>query len=669
MYIMKRVSLILFLLVFWTFSRSKAQYYLELVETFTGSEPIIQESETGQYTSSLLANIFQNNQEYSVELGHKYFNTQPHMLPMIPIITSGEKLKFKELNTLFAIPSIGEVNGHKGYVLGINFYDKNYIALKEFLIQSSIIDPELLHDRFEILKNSDTTALFTGSLTHLSTRLFNSSGEQIASYNYPSLNLKRLHSYSADSGKTILFGLCANDIKKRQNIHNGYKKNDLVKFILNSEGRIIHEELLFNTLNSKIIYQFHKFGNLIALAKQSSDYSKNKITILNFQLNGQLHNQIHLEIEQQEKIQLTKQLENKEVIVITNKKSDSEQLFTKLYQFDASGTILFKKILHEISSYEPIYLGSDGNSIIIFTKQKQSYFEFYRLLKNGQSPPEKPIQSSPVAIQKQYSDLLEDLTHRKETNHNAVAVVIGNSKYKYASEVTFAENDAKAVEQYFIRYFGIPKENIIFVSNATKTDLEIVFGSQTNYKGKLFNYSKAGLSDIYIFYSGHGAPGLETKAGYFVPVDCDPNYVEIGGYSLDLFYQNLSKIPSISTTILLDACFSGASIFRNVSPITVQVKNTEVLQNAIVITSSSNVEVSGWYNEKSHGLFTYYLLNGLKNKTADLDSDGVIRLDELNSYLTDQQSGIPYMARRLHGIKQTPAIFSKDMNRIFYSFK
>jgi hypothetical protein len=49
-------------------------------------------------------------------------------------------------------------------------------------------------------------------------------------------------------------------------------------------------------------------------------------------------------------------------------------------------------------------------------------------------------------------------------------------------------------------------------------------------------------SDVTVFYSGHGVPGLKSKRGYLLPVNADPNKPEINGYPVDTLYANLAKI-------------------------------------------------------------------------------------------------------------------------------
>ncbi len=191
----------------------------------------------------------------------------------------------------------------------------------------------------------------------------------------------------------------------------------------------------------------------------------------------------------------------------------------------------------------------------------------------------------------------------------------------------------------------------------------MTFGTERDYKGKLYNYLKKGKSDIFIYYSGHGAPDLRTKSGYFVPVDANPQAISLTGYPLKQLYDNIAKISKEmkppNTFVVVDACFSGASekglILKNVSPITIKVKTPLVkLKNTVVMTSSSGSEVSSWYPEKGHSMFTYFFLQGLKDMVEK--GKKTISASDVYNFITDETEGLPYYARRLHGRIQTPQI-------------
>lgn len=56
-----------------------------------------------------------------------------------------------------------------------------------------------------------------------------------------------------------------------------------------------------------------------------------------------------------------------------------------------------------------------------------------------------------------------------------------------------------------------------------------------------------------------------------------------------------------------------------------------------MLTASRASEVSEEREELRHGVFTYYLLEGLRG-SADLDGDGVITVDEISAYVSRKVS-------------------------------
>jgi hypothetical protein len=244
-----------------------------------------------------------------------------------------------------------------------------------------------------------------------------------------------------------------------------------------------------------------------------------------------------------------------------------------------------------------------------------------------------------------------------QLNPDAIAVIIGNQDYsnKDVPKVDFAVNDAMSMKNYMINRLGFREANIIYLENASKTDFETLFGTREVNKGKLFNYVKPQRSDVFVYYSGHGAPDVQNNKAYFMPVNADPNYVKLTGYPLDVFYQNLAGIPSRSTTVILDACFSGGSaqgmLIKQASPMFIEVDQT-VVSGANVLASASGTQISSWYPEGKHSLFTYYLLRGLRGE-ADMDKNREITVGEMRTYLDDQ---VTYTARRLFGREQNPVV-------------
>ena len=266
-------------------------------------------------------------------------------------------------------------------------------------------------------------------------------------------------------------------------------------------------------------------------------------------------------------------------------------------------------------------------------------------------------------------DVDVNIPETSANNPDAVAVVIGNRNYKNKDvpAVKFAYRDASTVKQYLVKTLGYREQNIIYKTDATRADFNDLFGVPGNPKGILHNYIKPGKSDVFIYYSGHGAPDMDTQRGYFVPVDCHPNRLALNGYALDLFYKNLSELDTKSVSVVLDACFSGGtntgkSLIGSASPFGIKVNNPLIANNnTVCLTSSKGDEISSWYNSKKHGLFTYFFLKALQGD-ADKNKDKKLTFSEIYTFVSDKHDGVPYWARRLHGGRtQTPMLQGEKM--------
>ncbi|GMT47233.1 MAG: hypothetical protein IEMM0007_0799 [bacterium] len=251
-------------------------------------------------------------------------------------------------------------------------------------------------------------------------------------------------------------------------------------------------------------------------------------------------------------------------------------------------------------------------------------------------------------------------------NPDAIAVVIGISRYENHDipTVDYARHDAETMKKYLVRTLGYKEENIIerLDSKASFAQFRAIF------KKRLGNRIIAGKSDVFIFYSGHGVPGIENKQPYLVPYDFDPEAIEDTGYNLNDFYKEIGKLKAKSVTIVIDACFSGSSekgmVIKGISPVFLEVDNPVMkVKNSVVFTSSTGRQISSWYYKKRHGLFTYYFLKGLRG-AADADKDGKITAGEMEKYLS---FNVLRKARSLRNREQTPQEFG-DKKRVLLSY-
>ena len=229
-------------------------------------------------------------------------------------------------------------------------------------------------------------------------------------------------------------------------------------------------------------------------------------------------------------------------------------------------------------------------------------------------------------------------------NRNAYAIVIGIERYRDIPSVDTAADDAIWMKRYLERVMGVPEENIVLLLNerATKTDMLKYF------TGWLVNNVDE-HSTVYIYYAGHGAPDVKTKKAYIVPYDGDPNYLSVTAYSLDSLYETIASLPARETVVFLDSCFSGRGdrsvVAEGTRPIGLSIKNPVIASGrTVVISAAEGSQASSYYKESGHGLFTCFLLLGLKGE-ADADSGGWVEVGEIFSYLKPNVSKI---ARRIN---------------------
>ena len=246
-------------------------------------------------------------------------------------------------------------------------------------------------------------------------------------------------------------------------------------------------------------------------------------------------------------------------------------------------------------------------------------------------------------------------------NPHGVAVVIGNRAYTHerVPEVVYAHRDAEAFERYVLDVLGFDPGNVIALRDATQGEMESAFGNERNHQGKVWRYlhPRHG-SDVVVFYSGHGVPGLGDRRGYLLPTDADPDSAEINGYPLDVLYENLGKLEAAkSVQVFLDACFSGDSdrgmLVRSGSPVYVQASLPEASGDKLtVLAAASGKEVASWDEEAGHGFFTHHLLDALYGG-GDGDGDGRVTALEAKTYLDDTMT---LAARRAFGRNQTASL-------------
>ncbi|MCB9225031.1 MAG: caspase family protein [Crocinitomicaceae bacterium] len=208
----------------------------------------------------------------------------------------------------------------------------------------------------------------------------------------------------------------------------------------------------------------------------------------------------------------------------------------------------------------------------------------------------------------------------------------------------------------------------------------------------LSNFLKTSGPDdvVLVFVAGHGVLD-ENFDYYFGTYDMDFQNPSGKGLAYDKLESILDGIKANKKILIMDTCHSGEIDkedvffvetndedkededieFRSVGPAVEENSGATpsrlsgLLFNDLrrgtgstVISSAGGAEFAMESDEWRNGLFTYCLLNGLKNGSADLDKDGSIMLLELQEYVVERVSHLS------HG-KQIPNTRIKNLELDF----
>lgn len=266
-----------------------------------------------------------------------------------------------------------------------------------------------------------------------------------------------------------------------------------------------------------------------------------------------------------------------------------------------------------------------------------------------------PADASATPKEDPVSPLDTDIPRTATDNVRTFAVVIGNEEYQRGiSQVQFATKDARIFAEYCHHTLGIPESNIRAYYNATYGDMlaavKDISSIADAYHGDI---------NIIFYYAGHGIPDEKKRDAYLLPVDADGTMTEVC-YPLAQLYDRLGSLGAKSVTVFLDACFSGATrsddMLIAARAVRMRAATTRPVGRMVVFSASSGDQTAFPYKEKGHGIFTYYLLEKMRQ------SRGEVSLGELADYVSSnvaQQSVVVNRKVQIPTVSASPEIFDE----------
>jgi uncharacterized caspase-like protein len=239
-----------------------------------------------------------------------------------------------------------------------------------------------------------------------------------------------------------------------------------------------------------------------------------------------------------------------------------------------------------------------------------------------------------------------------EVKSDRWAVIIGVGRYQSTDipSLRYTVSDAESLYQLLVGPGGFKKEHVLLMTDKAEKPPTL-----RNIKWALGTFlARSAKKDdtVLIFFAGHGAPEIDQRgverdglAKYLIPADADPDDLYSTALPMDEMQTIFGRVEAERMVVFLDACYSGAAGGRTFSSKKTRAANLDDLflerltrsKGRAIITASRPSEVSIELPELGHGIFTYYLVEGLKG-AADLNRDGIITVQEIYEYVEQKVS-------------------------------
>jgi len=220
---------------------------------------------------------------------------------------------------------------------------------------------------------------------------------------------------------------------------------------------------------------------------------------------------------------------------------------------------------------------------------------------------------------------------------NKWALVIGINQYQDdgITDLRFAVNDAEQLYQLLVdpEYGGFAQEQVKILTDRTP-----VKPTRRDVLVALNSLQKSADADdtIFIFFSGHGI--TEDGKTYFTTRDTHRSLIADTAVAKSAFERTMNRTQAKAQVMFFDACHSGATKDKSGAEGMAADLAAFIDQQSdgrVTLSSCGLNEVAYEDDQSEHGVFTRYLLEGLKGN-ADQDADGMVSASEVSAYTSQK---------------------------------
>ncbi|HEX9818303.1 MAG TPA: caspase family protein [Methylomirabilota bacterium] len=235
-------------------------------------------------------------------------------------------------------------------------------------------------------------------------------------------------------------------------------------------------------------------------------------------------------------------------------------------------------------------------------------------------------------------------------SRDGYAVIIGVGRYDNVGipPLRYSVADAEAMYKVLTESGEFKKDNVLLLTD--RSDRKPTLRNIKHALGTFLARAAHKNDTVVVFFAGHGAPEVDPRgierdglAKYLIPTDADPDDLFSTALPMDDLQTIFGRIEAERVVVFLDACYSGAAGGRTFAARRTRATAVDDLflerltrsRGRAIVTASKPAEVSVELPELGHGIFTYYLTEGLRG-AGDLNRDGIVSLQELYEYVEQQ---------------------------------
>ena len=244
---------------------------------------------------------------------------------------------------------------------------------------------------------------------------------------------------------------------------------------------------------------------------------------------------------------------------------------------------------------------------------------------------------------------IPDVAESKDVMPQRWALVVGISNYRDTRipGLRYAARDAKSFHDWLVSPTGggyAPSRTRLLLNEQA---------TFANIRESLFTWLGGAIEEdvVLIYFAGHGSPeSPHTPENLFLlPHDVDYDRIPTTGFPMWDVETALKRfIRAKRVVVIADACHSGgvgqqfdiarrAGTTETPNPISAGLQDLSDIGEGVCVLSASDDKQFSQESRKwggGHGVFTYFLLQGLKG-SADYNRDSSVTLGELIPYLSE----------------------------------